>query len=335
MEIAFTICSNNYLAQAKTLGDSFLKYHPGWKFIIGLVDEFDPSFDYDLFNDFEIIKVADINVPGFEDIVKKYNIIELNTAAKPTFIKHIFTTYGANKLIYLDPDILVVSYFEEVITILDSVDIIITPHICSPIDDDYAPTDYHTLRGGVYNLGFIALARYNKVKDFVQWWDDRVLKYGFCDFSKNMFYDQMWINYLPSLFDNYQIIKHLGYNMANWNLHERKLTNLPNENYCINNKLPLRFFHFSGYKYNNPSKIASYLTRYDFETRSDLKDLFSFYQKNLIHNNIENISQLKVFYRLAHENAKVVLSKANKKSLIRKVRNRFKVTINVLLTGRK
>lgn len=332
MEIAFTICSNNYLAQAKTLGDSFLKHHPNWKFIIGLVDEFDTSFDYGLFDDFEIIKVADINVTEFENIVKKYNIIEQNTAVKPTFIKHIFTKYNANKLIYLDPDILVVSCFEEVITILDSVDIIVTPHICTPIDDEYAPTDYHTLRGGVYNLGFIALARYDNVKSFVQWWSDRVLKYGFCDFSKNMFYDQMWINYLPSLFDNYHIIKHLGYNMANWNLHERRLHKTESENYCINDQLPLRFFHFSGYKYNSPDTIASYLTRYDFETRADLIDLFSLYQNHLMKNNIEKISQLKVFYQLVYEEAKI---KAVKKALIRRIMNRLEVTIRVLLTGRK
>ena len=28
MNIAFTICSSNYLAHAKTLGDSFLEHHP-------------------------------------------------------------------------------------------------------------------------------------------------------------------------------------------------------------------------------------------------------------------------------------------------------------------
>jgi hypothetical protein len=332
MEIAFTICSNNYLAQAKTLGDSFLKFHPNWEFVIGLVDEFDTSFDYSFLDEFEIIKVGDINVPDFESIVEKYNIIELNTAVKPTFIKHIFTNYKATKLIYLDPDILVLSYFAEVINILDTVDIIITPHICKPIDDDYAPTDYHTLRGGVYNLGFIALARYEKVKDFVKWWDDRVLKYGYCDFSRNMFYDQMWINYLPSLFDNYLILKHLGYNMANWNLHERKLTNISDQNYRINNQIPLRFFHFSGYKFNNPNKIASYLTRYNFETRTDLKDLFSFYNKNLLSNNIETISELQVYYRAIHEN--INISKG-KKNVIKRVIDRLQVTLKILLTGRK
>lgn len=125
-----------------------MEHHSEWKFIIGLCDEFDSSFDYSAFDEFEIIKVKDINVPEFENIVQQYNIIELNTAVKPTFIKYIFTTCNANKLIYIDPDILVTSYFEEVIAILDTKDIVLTPHICSPIDDEYAPTDYHTLRGG-------------------------------------------------------------------------------------------------------------------------------------------------------------------------------------------
>jgi hypothetical protein len=332
MKIAFTICSNNYLAHAKTLGDSFLEFHPNWKFIVGLVDEFDSSFDYSPFANFEIVKVADIDVPDFENIVEKYNIIELNTAVKPTFIKYIFINYNAEKLIYLDPDILVTSYFEEVITILDTKDIVITPHICSPIDDAFAPTDYHTLRGGVYNLGFIALARYDKIKDFIKWWDERVLKYGYCNLSKNMFYDQLWINYVPAMWDNYYIMKYLGYNMANWNLHERILTNIEKEFFCINQQYPLRFFHFSGYKYDNPSSIASYLTRYNFETRPDLKHLFSLYNDLLKKNNIEYISKLKVYYR--RENSNMLIPQVYK-SLSTKIIDRLKVTVKVLLTGRK
>lgn len=329
MNIAFTICSNNYLAQAKILGDSFLEYHPDWKFIIGLCDEFDSSFDYSIFDKFKIIKVKDINVPEFKHLVQQYNIIELNTAVKPTFFKHIFTNYNANKLIYIDPDILVTSYFEEVISILDTKDIVLTPHICSPIDDEYAPTDYHTLRGGIYNLGFIALARYDKIKDFIQWWHERVSKYGYCDFSNTMFYDQLWINYVPAMWDDYYIMKHLGYNMANWNLHERMLTE-KNNRFFVNNEVPLRFFHFSGYKYNNPNSIASYLTRYDFESRPDLKNLFFKYHNLLNNNNIEQISKLNVYYLFRHKS--LVLS-AVKKSFLRKIIHRLKKTIKVFLTG--
>nr|WP_315152643.1 hypothetical protein [uncultured Flavobacterium sp.] len=332
MEIAFTICSNNYLAMAKTLGDSFLKYHPNWKFIIGLVDEYDNSFDYSSLANFEIIKVSEINVRDFDCLIEKYNIIELNTAVKPSYLNYIFTNYNAQKLIYLDPDILVVSYLKELIEALDTVDIVITPHICTPIDDDFAPTDYHTLRGGVYNLGFIAFARYEKVKNFIDWWNERVLKYGYCDFSRNLFYDQMWINYLPSIFDNYLLIKHYGYNMANWNLHERVITNSLNENYIINDLIPLRFFHFSGYKYNNPNKIASYLTRYSFETRPDLLDLFTNYHKLLVSNQIEKTSKLNVAYKILNENAKL---KKNKKPISKRILHRIKVTIKVFFTGNK
>ena len=38
MTIAFTICSINYLAQARTLGDSLKATNPDVRFFIGLVD---------------------------------------------------------------------------------------------------------------------------------------------------------------------------------------------------------------------------------------------------------------------------------------------------------
>ena len=66
MLISFTLCSNNYLAQAKTLGDSFKKHHPDFEFIIGLVDDFSDQIDYTAFQDFTIIKAEDINIPDFK-----------------------------------------------------------------------------------------------------------------------------------------------------------------------------------------------------------------------------------------------------------------------------
>ena len=39
MILAFTICSVNYLAQARTLGDSLRQTNPDWHFVIGLVDD--------------------------------------------------------------------------------------------------------------------------------------------------------------------------------------------------------------------------------------------------------------------------------------------------------
>lgn len=329
MNIAFTICSNNYLAHAKTLGDSFLEYHPEAKFIIGLVDKLDASFDYTVFSKFIIIPVEELQIPGFEDLNTKYNIVELNTAVKPFYFHHLFTVFKPEKLLYIDPDILVCSHFDEVFDVLDKKNIVLTPHICKPIDDEYAPTDYHTLRGGVFNLGFIAFSQYEKVKEFLDWWGARVVKYGFADFSRNMFYDQVWINYVPTLFDNYYILKHPGYNMANWNLHERELS-VKEEKYFVNEEYPLRFFHFSSYKFDKPEQICSYLTRFDFNTRPDLLLLFADYQQRILDNNVRIIANLNVFYY-----PKVIVNKVikKKKTLWTKIGNRIKKAFKVLVYG--
>jgi hypothetical protein len=294
MTIAFTICSNNYLAHAKTMGDSYLHHHPEHKFVIVLVDKFDPSLDYSLFANFELILVEDLKIECFQSLNDKYTITELNTSVKPASFHFLFQKYKADNVIYVDPDILIVSPFVEVMELLENKNIIITPHICTPVDDEYAPTDYHTLRGGVFNLGFIALSNYPKVKEFLNWWHERVVKYGFSNFSENMFYDQLWINYVPVLYDNYVILKHPGYNMANWNLHERNLSG--NDSFVVNQEYPLRFFHFSSYKYTKPDVICTYLTRFDFDSRPDLKSLFNQYQSLLLKNNVEDISQLSVYY---------------------------------------
>lgn len=296
MNIAFTICSNNYLAHAKTLGDSFLKYHPDMKFIIGLVDHYHPDLDYSFFSNFEIIPVESLQIPEFNELHGKYNITELNTAVKPSYLHHIFQNYHANKVLYIDPDILVTSRFDEVLETLDTKNIVITPHMCSPIDDGYGPTDYHVLGGGVYNLGFIGLSNYSKIRDFIDWWHVRVVKYGFRDYSKGMFYDQLWIHYVPCFYDNYHILKHLGYNMANWNLHERKITLQDDSSFVINDDFKLRFFHFSSYNYFKQDVICKYQNRFDFETRPDLVGIFTIYNEKLKNNNIESISKLSVYY---------------------------------------
>ena len=330
MDVAFTICSNNYLAHAKTLGDSFLEYHPNSKFIIGLVDKYNPELDYSIFSSFDIILVEDISIPNFQDLNSKYTITELNTAVKPTYIHFIFNKYKPQKLLFIDPDIIVTSRFDEVFKALDTKNIVLTPHICSPIDDEFAPSDFHTLRGGIFNLGFIGLSEYENVKEFISWWHDRVIKYGYADFSRSMFYDQLWINYVPAFFDNYYILKHPGYNMANWNLHERSITSSENGIFIINGKYPLRFFHFSGYKFSNPENICAYQTRYNFETRPDLIAIFSLYHQKLQENWIDQISKLPVIY---YPNLNSPSKSNKKRSGLQKIISRLKRTMKILFSG--
>ncbi len=332
MTVAFTICSNNYLAHAKTLGDSFLQYHPEAKFVIGLVDKISEEFDFSFFDAFEIIPVETLQMNGFDELQKKFNITELNTAVKPSYLTYIFTELKANKVIYIDPDILVLTRLEEVLNILDEKNIIVTPHICSPIEDEFAPTDYHTLRGGIFNLGFIGLSNYETVKGFIEWWHDRVVKYGFVNFSLNMFYDQIWANYIPCFYDNYFILKHLGYNMANWNLHERALSTNKDGAIYVNEKFPLRFFHFSSYHFDKPDIICRYLTRYNFINRPDLIEIFEIYRGLLIKNKVEIIKKLPVYY-YPNINGIKTEQKKDPFKFIKRIQQRVLLTTKVFING--
>ena len=106
--IVFTLCSNNYLAQAKTLADSISRHNPDYKFIIGLVDDYSEEIDYSFFSHYTIIPVAQIEIPDFDNLWKKYSIVEFNTCVKASYFKYIFKSYkDAEAIIYFDPDITV------------------------------------------------------------------------------------------------------------------------------------------------------------------------------------------------------------------------------------
>src|SRR6267154_3286584 len=131
--IAFTLCSNNYLAQAKTLGDSLLKNNPDYLFFIGLVDKFNPEIDYTIFKPYQVIEIESIKIPDFNNLINKYNIVELNTAVKPFFFLYLLNRYpDCDQVIYFDPDILVTHRLTSIEEALTSSNVLLTPHILSP-----------------------------------------------------------------------------------------------------------------------------------------------------------------------------------------------------------
>ena len=67
----------------------------------------------------------------------------------------------------------------------------------------------------------------------------------FVQVDKGLFVDQIWLNYAPLYYDRVFIIRHLGYNIAYWNFHERSIEQMGGR-WFVNKKFPLKFFHFSG-----------------------------------------------------------------------------------------
>lgn len=280
-----TIIAKNYLAFARTLAQSFLSLHPEYKCYVLIVDDFE---DYINPPDecFEIVKLADLGIPNLPDFCFKYDVKELCTAAKAHLLDYLINEKAVARLLYLDPDILVTGSLNGIYEKLDVYDIVLTPHLDTDYpDDDLLPDDGHILRAGQFNLGFIGVNSSENTKSFLNWWKPKLYKKCVVDLPNGYFVDQKFIDFVPLFFENVLVEKDVGYNVAYWNLHSRRVSGEKGGWKC--NDSPLYFFHFSGYLPESSSisnHIPDSMARYDFSNRRDLRKLFAEYKEMLIAN---------------------------------------------------
>jgi hypothetical protein len=285
---ACTIVSLNYLPYARTLCDSFLEQHPELPFYVLIVDR--PSSDIDLSAErFQPMWIEELGIPDFSSVAFKFDILELNTNVKPTFLKRLLAG-GIDEVIYFDPDILICSSTTFIFELLRSSSIVITPHALSP--NDAAPGgESILLYSGVFNLGFIAVANTEESLRFLTWWEDRCLTEGFVERRSGLFVDQKWINLVPCYYEHVTILKHPGCNVAYWNLHERSIAK-DGQRWTVNGAAPLVFYHFSGVSVDGGPLISRGYSQFTLESLPAMAGLFEFYRAQLVQNGIRELGKL-------------------------------------------
>jgi hypothetical protein len=297
MNLIFTLCSNNYLAQAKTLMDSLGKFEPKAKLVIGLVDKLSDQIDYTFFHPVEIIPISEVGINSLEEMCRERSVVELNTSVKPSFIRFLIRKFDTfDNIFYFDPDIKVFDSISLLFEELKRFDILITPHIVTPIlIDGYRPQENIFLKYGLYNMGFLGLStKGENVEKFLSWWEERVLNFGFWRPEEGYFVDQLWVNLVPIFFDRVKILKEYRFNMAPWNLHERCIVSEKNGAFMLNDSSLLCFYHFSFYDFKNPEMIVKKnYNRFNFNNRPDLARLYGGYHQELLKNRIEYFSSFK------------------------------------------
>ncbi|MCE6990282.1 glycosyl transferase [Dyadobacter sp. CY323] len=321
MTIAFTICSINYLAQARTLGDSLKSTNPDVLFVIGLVDSLNGiEFEESYAPTFPMVEIDKIGIRDFHEMADRYNITELNTAVKPFYFTYFFKHYPwAQNVIYFDPDIIVFQPLKELLSSLAKHNAVLTPHINSPIDDTLTPNELHHLNTGVYNLGFVAFSRSDENLRFIAWWEEKLRYECLIDLCNGLFVDQNWMNFLPLFVPNTYLEQNPGYNAAYWNLHERFFSFVDNT-HCVNGDNPLIFFHYSGYDPAKPDVLSKYQDRFELSERKDLTALFDLYRNSLLKNG-------NAYYRKFH----CSYIKPEPVRLYQRVRKMLKKPINYLI----
>lgn len=278
----FTICSKNFLAYARTLYDSLMTHYQGTPFFVALCDRLDDSIDVAQ-EPFEIIEITRLGIPDVEEMAQRYNITEFNTAIKPFVFKYLFTERNISSVVYLDPDIMVIDRFTEVDRLLENgAEAILTPHILEPAEHAEMH-DQRLLLFGAYNLGFLALRNTAQVGKIVDWWARRLRFQCVIKLEEGLFTDQKWVDLFPAFIPATRILNHPGYNVAYWNLSQRRVR-LRDGRWLVNGQ-PLRFVHFSGHNLDNQKMFSRHSGQFTLQNIGDLKLLAEEYRQRVFANN--------------------------------------------------
>lgn len=288
---AFTIVSNNYLHYARSLMESVRAHEPDIHRFVMVLDTPVAQEALDDTGLYSVIRVEQLDLPDPKKFLFRYNVLEANTAVKPWVMEQLSREKGYKAVIYLDPDIYLYRSLTDVKEQLDSgATLVLTPHLMGPVEDDKRPSEQDILRAGAYNLGFAAIGEWRSAETLVKWWQRRLERHCVVDPDKALFVDQKWMDLAPGLFPGVSILRHKGYNVAYWNLHERPVYRKDNKYFADGD--PLHFFHFSGLNVNDPVRFSKHQSRFKLEDIGDAQDLVIDYCHRLKANGADYFSKL-------------------------------------------
>jgi glycosyltransferase involved in cell wall biosynthesis len=243
----FTSITNSYFSKARVLARSVKSFYPESEFVLALLDSevadlrgVEPSID-------RVLTIGENDVDNFRQWIYFHDVVEACTAQKGLVIESLLLEDRFDAVIYLDPDIKVFSRLTELEEALEKHSVVLTPHLTTPSPTDAGVQDNELAASihGTYNLGFLALKNTEQGLAVATWWKNRLLKYCFDEKERGIFTDQKWFDLVPALFDDVFVLRHPGYNIATWNIENRRISR--EGEFLSVNQRPVRFVHFSGY----------------------------------------------------------------------------------------
>jgi hypothetical protein len=246
--IVYTSITESYLPKARVLARSVKKFHPEWRFVLLYSDTLPADFDLcgEPFD--EILLINQLRIANLNSWIFGHEIVELCTAVKGFAAEVLSEKPGVDKIMYLDPDIKVFSPLNMIDEMLDTYDVLLTPHLLNPEDDIGAIFDNEisALKHGVYNLGFFAARTCGQGMDFIKWWSRRLELLCKADIPNGVFTDQRWCDLAPAFFSKLGIVRDPGCNVATWNIAHRPIS-IGSNGILMSGGSPLKFYHFTGY----------------------------------------------------------------------------------------
>lgn len=236
MKTIFTISTSSHLFKSFALRDFLAIF--GYSLKILLVDG-----NAEDITDADVLLLQEIQSELVDKIKQKYKSQpdKLRWALKPAVAIYLLEN-GFEKVIYIDNDIYFFQSPEFLFEKLEQSDFLLTPHFYpsdSTKNQNWLEANF---RVGLYNAGFIGVSQ--KGIPILDWWANCCLYNVKKAYWRGLFDDQKYLDLVPVLFDEVEILKHKGCNLAGWNYQNYQLSR-DEEHQLLVNGDPLVFIHFA------------------------------------------------------------------------------------------
>lgn len=243
----YTSITSNYLPKARVLAASVKRHDARARFHLLLSDRPPGGFDLAAEPFDTLLTLEDLPLSAPKAWAFKHSLVEMCTAVKGVGALEIVRRHAPGMLVYFDPDIVVFGGLDGLARELDQHFVLLTPHLTDPEGSRAGVLDNEisALKHGIYNLGFLGIKCAGEGLRCLNWWSDRLLEFCRDDIPAGLFTDQRWADLMPAFFDGVRVLRDPQYNVATWNLSNRKATGTAPDAILVNG-VPLAFYHFSG-----------------------------------------------------------------------------------------
>ena len=273
-----TIVAKNFVSFARVLADSFRRHHPAVPLFVVLADEVDGCFAPSA-EPFHLLHLRDLAIPDLASSRFHSTREQVAIASKPYLLSHLVER-GFERVVFLDPDILVLSDLTSLFDEAGRHSVTLTPHLLKPPSAaEGVNRELNILQSGIYNAGFIGVSNTQRARDFLVWWRDRLRDHCRRDVAQGMFYDQRWLDLAPVFFEDVHVLRDPAVNVAYWNLPERDVR-LDGDRVLVDGE-PCRFFHFSGFDPDQPLAVTKYASRLTMADAGPAAELYAQYLRLL------------------------------------------------------
>ena len=285
--VCFTSFSLGYLARARVLAGTLRAYHPDWEIWALVVDTPPPGLDraaaFAPFDQF--CYAASLGIPRFRGWMFKHDLVEACTGVKGQMLLRLLRQ-GADRVVYLDPDIGLFAPLTAIERRLDGASIVLTPHQTEANDGAAAVADNEltSMQYGVYNLGFLGVRNDGNGRAFARWWAEMTHRACYDAVGSGLFTDQKYCDLVPGLFDGVQIERDPGCNVASWNLSRRRL-GFTREGALLVNGVDLKFYHFT--KVNG---VGDVMTERYAGDNFEVHEIVNWYKRQIDANTIDAVA---------------------------------------------